>query len=115
MPLYNFECQKCDTIYEELVSSYDKTGKYPTIQCPECGSKSKIKLMTTPAAAIFKNPVGCDKWCNSHEYRARCKMEQGAADRQFAEKHSHVGNPYENDPAAADHDIQSGKYFGKVK
>jgi len=114
MPLYNFQCKKCNHIYEELVK-HDKSGKYPAVKCPECDSKSKIKLMSLPATAIFKNPEGCDKWCNSHEYRAKYRAEEGKELRSKAEKASHVGNPYKNDPTAGDEDIQSGKYFGEVK
>jgi len=115
MPLYDFECKKCNKVYEEL-TKLDESGEYPDVECPECGSKDKIKLVSIPSAAIFKNPKGCDKWCNSHDYRAKHTMEKGAEERRYAEKHSHVGsNPYKNDPTNNDADIQSGKYFGEVQ
>ncbi|HBT77989.1 MAG TPA: hypothetical protein DEB39_13935 [Planctomycetaceae bacterium] len=42
MPLYEFECSKCQAIFEELVRDNRKTC------CPHCGSKRLTRLMSAP-------------------------------------------------------------------
>jgi putative FmdB family regulatory protein len=44
MPIYDFYCKKCESVYDELVV-YDATGKYKGVKCPQCGSKKKEKLV----------------------------------------------------------------------
>jgi putative FmdB family regulatory protein len=115
MPNYGFKCKKCEIAYDVL-TQYDETGKYKDVKCPECASKSKIKLIDLPRAAIFANPEGTDKWNNSHSYRFGHKHEQAEAERRYAEENSHVGrNPYKDDPTSGQKDIDSGEYFGEVK
>ncbi|MGC4123134.1 MAG: zinc ribbon domain-containing protein [Myxococcales bacterium] len=36
MPLYEFQCKKCDLVFEDLVSSSTKTA-----DCPKCSGKGK--------------------------------------------------------------------------
>lgn len=105
MPIYNFECKKCSHEYEDMVSKYDETEKYPGIQCPECGSESKQKLMSAPSFH-FSNPIGTDRWTNGgtgHDYRHYWNMEHRVApERKAAEAASKVGpNPY-NDTTKQD-------------
>ena len=115
MPIYQFECSTCELEYEEL-TSYDKTEEYKSVSCPECGSSKKIKLMSVPASAIFKNPIGTDKHNNSHGFRFGHKLESAINEREMAQEKSHVGrNPYKDDPTSGTKDIDSGKYFGDVK
>jgi putative FmdB family regulatory protein len=113
MPIYEFKCKKCGVQYDELVWTIDKTGKYPGVECPECGSKSKVKLVSL-AKCSFANPVGTDLYENSHDYRHNHNMnrEGGVRDqRAAAEAASTVGpTPYNNID-----DISSGKHFGEVK
>jgi putative FmdB family regulatory protein len=112
MPRYDFECRKCGKVYEEL-APYDKTNKYPSVECPSCGSKSKKKLISI-CSFTFANPEGTDRYNNSHDYRYKHKInkEGGVRDeRAAAEAASHVGpNPYNNID-----DISHGKHFGEVK
>lgn len=112
MPIYTFRCKKCNEAYEELVS-YDATGKYKSVKCPACNSKSKEKLVDC-ASFAFTNPVGTDRWnseAQGHDYRYRYKAPAVAKEREMAQKLSHVGpNPYREID-----DISSGKYFGEVK
>lgn len=96
MPTYTFECKQCKTIYEEL-TVIDKTKKYPNVKCPECGSTSKERKIGLVSFS-FKEPEGTKKWHNGstgHDYRYKHKAPKVAENRQYAEKHSHVGpNPY---------------------
>jgi len=112
MPNYDFKCLRCKQIYEEL-APYDKTGKYPKIKCPECGSLRKKLLVTCPAFN-FTNPIGTDRWnsdSTGHDYRFKHKQPQVAVERAEAERKSHMGaNPY--NPID---DVSSGKHFGEVK
>jgi putative FmdB family regulatory protein len=96
MPLYEFQCKKCEEIYEEF-SSYDATGKYPEVKCPKCGSKKKTRLMGAPSFN-FSNPEGTKRWnsdSTGHDYRYKHKVPQIKSEREHAEKHSHMGpKPY---------------------
>lgn len=69
---YDFECKKCGNEYEEIVQKYDETGKYPDVKCPVCGSKRKVKLITG-CSYQFANPIGTDRYNNSHDYRFKHK------------------------------------------
>ena len=110
MPIYSFRCEECNAEYEELVR-YDETDEYADALCPECGSAKKEKLVTTQFAFSFKNPEGTDRYNNSHDYRYKHKAPGVAAEREAAEKASHMGtNPY--NPID---DVSSGNYFGEVQ
>ena len=114
MANFSFECKECGFQYDCL-ASFDETGEYPTVKCPECESLDKTKTITAPSV-VFKNPVGTDKWNNSHSYRFGHKAEEAGNLRRAAEQGSHVGrNPYKDDPTANDDDINSGQYFGEAK
>lgn len=107
---YDFECKKCGKIYEEIVQKYDESGKYPDVKCPSCGSVSKIKLITG-CRYQFVNPVGTDRWNNSHDYRFKHMQPKVRKEREEAMKQSHMGN----NPYNEIDDVSSGKYFGDVK
>ena len=99
MPTYNFACDKCECIWDEL-TAYDAEGKYEGIVCPECGSEEKEKLITT-CNVSFSNSVGTDRWTSDragHDYRHNWNMDRpgGVRDqRKHAEANSHMGaNPY---------------------
>lgn len=106
MPIYEFKCDDCDFVYEEL-TSYNGIKK---IECPNCGSKNKEKL-PSHFSFNFTNPVGTDRWNNSHDYRFHHNLPNVRAQREAAEKASHMGT----DPYKEIDDISSGKYFGEVK
>lgn len=95
MPIYKFLCLKCSETYEEL-TSYDKSGKYKSIKCPQCKSKRKERTFDYNVTATFSNPKESSKWDN-FEYRAGFNMEKAKGDRRAAESKSHMGsNPYPN-------------------
>jgi putative FmdB family regulatory protein len=41
MPIYEFQCEECGTVFEELVAAG------ATAPCPECGSERTRRLMST--------------------------------------------------------------------
>lgn len=88
MATYEFECKKCKAYYEEFLN-YDPTGKYKGVKCPECGSKSKRKLVSIPTV------VGTDTRGEIFENKAGRNMVRAQNDRRLAESLSHMGaNPY---------------------
>ena len=111
--IYNFACKKCKHEYEELCTRYDETGEYPDVSCPKCNSKKKNKLVSLVAEAVFAQPEGTSKWNRSHDLRYWKKMESVRAERELAEKVSHMGTGdeiYNNID-----DITHGKSFGEVQ
>jgi len=53
MPIYEYQCEKCNHNFEKLVfSSSDET-----LECPECGFKKVKKLMSS--ASIINGGAGC--------------------------------------------------------
>lgn len=45
MPMYEYRCNKCGEIFEELVSSDDEK-----VPCPKCGSTETEKLLSACAS-----------------------------------------------------------------
>jgi DNA-directed RNA polymerase subunit RPC12/RpoP len=109
MPNYVFKCVKCAKVYEDLVS-FDPTGKYQKVKCPNCKSRRKLKMPTTCSEVIFTNPRGTRK-ADSFSYVAGHNMAQAKDERRKAEAASHMGAA----PYRAIDDISSGVNFGEVK
>lgn len=82
-------------------------------KCPNCKSKKKTQVIGAPSFA-FADPIGTDRYNNSHTYRFQHAQDKkgGTRDqRKAAAAASKVGaNPY---PFIDD--ISSGKNFGEVK
>jgi len=112
MPIKEFSCKNCDSVYEDLVK-HDEKGKYPGVLCPECGSEEKTPLMSS-CKCNFTNPVNSDRWnseSTGHDYRFKHNLPNVIKQRQAAEQQSHMGtDPYPNKD-----DISSGKYFSEVQ
>lgn len=96
MPLYEFQCRKCNVKFEDI-AAFDETDKYPTVVCPECGSKKKEKLISA-CHVVFAQPEGTDKWHNTstgHDYRFKHNIPKVKQEREMAEALSHMGtDPY---------------------
>jgi len=45
MPLYDFECQKCNEVFEEIASSDCTSGE----TCPACGSTDTVRMLCAPS------------------------------------------------------------------
>lgn len=93
MPIYQFECLKCSSRYEDL-TTHDETGQYKHVKCPHCNSKKKRRTFEYDVAVTFSNPKESSKWDN-FSYRAGHNMEKAKSERRSAESKSHMGNnPY---------------------
>lgn len=106
MPLYEFQCKKCNHKYDEIVP-YDESDKYPDVKCPECGSAKKDKLLSC-CNFKFAQPEGTDRWNNSQDYRWKAHyLPKALKEREQAEALSHMGNPY-TDNSAQDIELDTG-------
>lgn len=90
MPIYEFKCKKCEIKYD-LLCSYDESGKYPKVKCPECGSKKKDKMVSIFNSSCGGNPKGTKRE-DSFSYMAGHNME-GARPAGFG-VFSEMGNNY---------------------
>jgi putative FmdB family regulatory protein len=43
MPIYEFECSQCETVYERFMKIDEK---YDILECPSCGATKPKKLVT---------------------------------------------------------------------
>ena len=55
MPLYEYQCKKCEKKFEILVSFSELDNP---VKCPDCGSEETEKLLSTFSATIGSNSVG---------------------------------------------------------
>lgn len=111
MPRYDFECKKCKKVYEEF-TPYDETNKYKGVQCPDCGSKRKEKLVSA-CNFMFSNPQGTDRWNSDscgHDYRFHHNLPKVIAERQAAEEHGGSAEPYNQI-----NDLENNDAWGEVK
>jgi DNA-directed RNA polymerase subunit RPC12/RpoP len=93
MPTYVFKCNKCSQVYEEL-TSYDPTGKYKDVKCPNCNSIKKVRTYDYDVACTFDDPKSSHKW-EKFTYRAGHNMNAAQELRRTAEAKSHMGtDPY---------------------
>ena len=52
MPIYTFQCPKCDTLREEFCNILSKSQAKNYCLCPKC-SKKMVKIPSVPATAVF--------------------------------------------------------------
>lgn len=109
MPNYTFCCTSCNKEYDEM-AGYDKTNVYPTVFCPSCGSGGKEKVATA-CRFMFADPVGTDRWnseTSGHDYRFKYQQPKIRAERQLAEKMSHMGATPYRDTSEQDFKLDTG-------
>ena len=66
MPIYEYRCKKCDTVFETFVSSISDADK---VVCKKCQSKKVEKQISTFASRLSGNtggaPAGALSGCSS--------------------------------------------------
>jgi putative FmdB family regulatory protein len=67
MPIYEFRCAQCQTVFEELVRM-GQTGEGMT--CPHCGARNISKLMSACFSRTASPVSSCD-------YADMCGAAQG--------------------------------------
>ena len=110
MPTFEFQCKKCEAVYEAVNIPYDETGKWKGVACPECGSKKKEKLVSMPTFA-FSNPEGTDRWnsdSKGHDYRFKHNIPKVKAEREAAQALSHMGTDPYGDTTEQDLKLDTG-------
>jgi len=55
MPIYEYNCGKCQSKFEKLVKSMKATED---VECPECGSKQTSRAMSVFAAVSVSSGSG---------------------------------------------------------
>ncbi|MBW1780901.1 MAG: zinc ribbon domain-containing protein [Deltaproteobacteria bacterium] len=55
MPIYEFKCKKCGTVFESLCFRSSGEDKGP---CPSCGSEKSEKLLSTFSSAGSSSDLG---------------------------------------------------------
>lgn len=55
MPLHEYYCQKCDAVFDKIVSMEDRDS----IECPDCGNKVKRKEVSLSSFKVY-NPFTKD-------------------------------------------------------
>jgi len=64
MPIYEFQCKKCGSVFEQLVFASDKTE---SILCPSCGANDPCKLMSSFSCSSSGGDGGASTHsCASH-------------------------------------------------
>lgn len=112
MPFYDYECKKCNKIFDEMVS-IAKVDKFKA-SCPDCKSKKTQRLISKNISVSFTNPQDTSKW-DSFEYRAGFNMEKAKAERRAAEAAQAQDNPYQNWGSHIDADLNNDANWGKPK
>jgi len=60
MPMYEYECKKCEYVFEELQKMTDK----PLKRCPECGEKKSLVKLLSSSALKFNGEGWTPKFYN---------------------------------------------------
>jgi putative FmdB family regulatory protein len=58
MPFYEYQCEQCGQLFEELVRSMTAT---PKVACPSCGSKKTVQQLSVFSAQKAAAPSGSPK------------------------------------------------------
>ena len=74
MPTYEYECQRCDHVFERFQSMTDE----PLKRCPKCRGKV-IRLFGTGAGIIFKGSGFYETDYRSDSYRQAAQKDSTAA------------------------------------
>ena len=62
MPMFDYKCEACGKIFDDLVSSRDTADS--EIECPHCKEKKEKRLFSAPAIAVNGAPPTASPGCN---------------------------------------------------
>lgn len=75
MPIYEFQCPKCQEIFEDIQVRTDDTG--PS-SCPKCSSPGPVKIPSLTGGCRFPpNADGLGGWEVSKDGKFASKRQQG--------------------------------------
>ena len=72
MPTYEYECEKCEIIFER----FQNMTAEPIKECPECGGPVR-RLISAGAGVIFKGSGFHATDYRSESYKQEAKKEEG--------------------------------------
>jgi putative FmdB family regulatory protein len=81
MPVYEFPCQQCGTLFEQWVASFNAIGE---IRCPQCGSsdlKRKFSIFAARTGGSSRLDLDCCVDDHHAHPRSECRSHQGSAVR----------------------------------
>ena len=62
MPIYEFKCNKCEKIFEQLIFSSDEEEK---LACPSCGQSDASRLMSSFSSGASSSGKGLSSGLSS--------------------------------------------------
>ncbi len=63
MPMFDYKCENCDTVFDELIPSSDTPDT--DILCPNCKENKAKKLLSAPAINVGgTSVVSSGRGCN---------------------------------------------------
>ena len=63
MPIYDYRCKECGTVFEALVRSFDSQA----VKCPGCGSEDMEKLVSAASMIRMDAPAPGTTCCGRTE------------------------------------------------
>jgi len=89
MPTYEYQCTKCDRVFEHFQSIKAKPLRTMATQCAQCNNKAPVqRLIGSGAGVIFKGSGFYETDYRSDSYKAGQKAEKDAASPKDASKGS---------------------------
>lgn len=70
MPIFQYKCDKCSSVFEHLVSS----GTDGNASCVSCGSKKVKRLYSSSFGIHLKKRECCGRYCEEGE---KCPVSSG--------------------------------------
>ena len=55
MPIYEYQCEDCDSVFDELRKADDREKP---ISCPECGGKGRVLISGFAQSSRTSGPAG---------------------------------------------------------
>ena len=107
MPTYEYECSKCEDMFEVFQSMTDERIK----KCPECGGKVK-RLFGTGSGLIFKGSGFYETDYRSGSYHSDAKKDSSSSSTASESKESKKDSSKKskkNDKPKASSSSKSGK------
>ena len=62
MPMFEYQCEECSYIFEELIFGVNATNE---ISCPKCKSENTEKLMSAPSIGSSSCEYSTESGCSA--------------------------------------------------
>lgn len=109
MPTYEYECPKCNHVFEVFQSMTEERIK----KCPKCGGKVK-RLIGTGAGVIFKGSGFYETDYRSSDYQSAAKKESSSSSSAPVSKDSKKSKSDDSKKAGKSKSLSSSENKKKV-